>query len=55
MINFYKEFDQEGWEFDKEENGTSLQYKVFEAEKQIGVRVTAELDVPIDHFLAILT
>lgn len=55
MINFYKQFDQEGWEVDKQENGTVLEYKLFEQEKQVGVRVTAEVNVPIDHFLAILS
>lgn len=29
MINFYKEFDQDGWIFDKAEKGVTLEYKIF--------------------------
>ena len=39
MMEFYVQFDQEGWVFDKEENGVTLEYKIFEAEKQIAIRI----------------
>lgn len=29
MMSFYKEFDHKGWIFDKEENGISLEYKIY--------------------------
>ena len=39
MIDFYQQFDQEGWIFDKEEKGITLEYKMFEEEKQIAIRI----------------
>ena len=29
MIEFYKQFDQDGWILDKVEKGVSLEYKLF--------------------------
>lgn len=29
-MDFYVQFDQEGWEFDREEDGVTLEFKVFE-------------------------
>lgn len=30
MIEFYQQFDQDGWILDKVEKGVSLEYKLFE-------------------------
>ena len=29
MIGFYVQFDMDGWIFDKEEDGVTLEYKIF--------------------------
>lgn len=53
-MSFYRQFDLEGWVADKEEKGVKLEYKLFEEEKQIAIRITSEFDVSIENFLAIL-
>lgn len=30
MVSFYVQFDQQGWIFDKEEDGVTLHYKMYE-------------------------
>ena len=39
MDNFYQELDKDGWIFDKEEDGISLFYKMYEAQKQIAIKI----------------
>lgn len=55
MMSFYKQFDMEGWIKDKEEKGVTLEYKIFEEEKQIAIRIQSEFSVKIENFLAILS
>ena len=54
MIDFYKQFDSEGWIFDKQEKGVKLQYKMYEEEKQIAIKIEGQFDVPVENFLAIV-
>lgn len=54
MIGFYRQFDQEGWIMDLDENGVTLEYKIFEEDKQIAIRIVSEFDITIVNFLAIL-
>jgi hypothetical protein len=42
MEDFYKEFDEPGWIFDKEDEGVRLEYKIYEEEKQIAIRIQGE-------------
>ena len=55
MNNLYDEFDKEGWELDKSDKGITLEYKVYEAEKQIAIRIHGEFDIPAVEFLAIIS
>ena len=41
MISYYKQFDIEGWILDKEEKGVTLEYKVFEEDQQIAIRISS--------------
>jgi hypothetical protein len=54
MTSFYEEFDKPGWEFDKEDNGITLEYKVYEEEKMIAIRINGEFAIPAVEFLAII-
>lgn len=47
MNNYYNEFDQDGWEFDKEDSGIKLEYKIDDSGEMIAIRITGEGDIPI--------
>lgn len=54
MHRFYSNFDDsDGWIFDKMQNNVTLEYKVYEEERTIGVRVTGEIEAEMMPFLAI--
>lgn len=39
MTRYYSNFDSIPWQFDKSENGVSLSFKMYEAEKQVAVLI----------------
>ena len=45
MVKFFSYFDSNEWIFDKEENGIKMEYRVFEEERTIAVRMEAEIDI----------
>lgn len=55
MEGFYKEFDEPGWIFDKEDEGVRLEYKIYEEEKQIAIRIQGEFEILPEPFLAIIS
>ena len=55
MTHFYEYFNEPNYIFDKTEKGVSMYYKINDQTKEVSVRVEAELDVPIQHFLCIVS
>lgn len=55
MTSFYNQFDLGDWIFDREANGITLEYKIYEEEKQIAIRIQGEFDIGIEPFLAIIS
>ena len=55
MTHHYEYFNEPGYEFDKTEKGVSMYYKINDDTKEVAVRVEAELEVPIEHFLCIVS
>lgn len=54
MHRFYSNFeDSDGWILDRIDNNVKLQYKVYEEQRTIGVRVTGEIEVQMMPFMAI--
>lgn len=47
MIDYYAEFDKGQWQFDKEEKGIKLEYKIYEQEKMVAIRISGEFDIPL--------
>jgi hypothetical protein len=52
MVEFYENFHGTGYTFDKEEKGISLWYKII-GEKDVAIKVEAEIDITIENFLCI--
>ena len=55
MTSYYQYFDEPGYEFDKSEKGISMYYKVYDDTKEVAVRVEAELEISIEHFMCIVS
>lgn len=46
MSEFYQQFDKPGWVFDKQDKGITLEYKVYEQQKMIAIRINGEFAIP---------
>jgi hypothetical protein len=55
MTYYYQFFGEPGFILDKEEKGIEMSYKIHEDSNQVSVRVEAEVDIPIDVFLCIVS
>ena len=54
MMWLYEQWKgNDDWVFDKEENGARLEYRVFEEERTLAVRISGEVELPLLPFLAI--